>query len=111
MLGGLEVANFRPSPSRQTISLFVPLHPRVPRVRGCLTCARDTGFPANEKESGTPFRSQVLLSYFRVGDNPPVILPNYVLPDVFQRKKREFLNSGRLPIPVREFSESGWNVD
>jgi hypothetical protein len=28
------------------------------------------GLPVNEKESGTPSRSQVLLSYFRVGDHP-----------------------------------------
>jgi hypothetical protein len=47
----------------------------------------------------------------QIADNTPAILPNYVSPDVFQRQKSEILNSGRLPVPIREFSESGWNVD
>src|ERR1700739_2723588 len=48
LLGGWGLLISGPRHHANTTSLFVPLHPWLPRVRRCLTFARDTGLPVNE---------------------------------------------------------------
>jgi hypothetical protein len=61
LAGGLEVATFRPSPSRQNNLFIVPLHPWLPRVRRCLNCARDPGWSTRPDTTKLPMGQDLMV--------------------------------------------------